>query len=197
MSWEKKSILITGISGFVGSYLAEELLKRGANVYGIIRRRADGSKPKNLIERGICEDVTLLEGDLQDIASLANALDTAKPDAVFHLAAQSFVARSFQAPIETEQYNCVGTANLLEAIRVKNYDPVVVFAGSSEEYGLVVFSEMQYEQLKKKYHTIFPEPVSIPETNPLRPMSPYAVSKKTVVFCDVRNYSAGYAAPLW
>ena len=182
MSWEKKSVLITGISGFVGSYLAEELLKRGANVYGIIRRRADGSKPKNLIERGICEDVTLLEGDLQDIASLANALDTAKPDAVFHLAAQSFVARSFQAPIETEQYNCVGTANLLEAIRVKNYDPVVVFAGSSEEYGLVVFSKMQYEQLKKKYHTIFPEPVSIPEvpiaeTNPLRPMSPYAVSK--------------------
>lgn len=68
MSWERKSVLITGISGFVGSYLAEELLKRGANVYGIIRRRADGSKPKNLIERGICEDVTLLEGDLQDIA---------------------------------------------------------------------------------------------------------------------------------
>lgn len=196
MNWQNKNILITGISGFVGPYLAEELLKRGANVFGLIRKRADGTKPKNLIDKGIVEDVHLLEGDLTDITSLANALDESQADIIFHLAAQSFVQRSFQNPIETQQINCLGTANLLEAIRIKDLDPVIVFAGSSEEYGLVIFSEKQYQAVKEKYGTIFPEPKEIPEipikeTNPLRPMSPYAVSK---VYGDylMRNYYHSY-----
>jgi GDPmannose 4,6-dehydratase len=86
----------------------------------------------------------------------------------------------------------LGTANLLEAVRSKELNPVIVFAGSSEEYGLVFFSDMQYQHAISKYGVIFPPPVSIPElpiteTNPLRPMSPYAVSK---VYADylVRNY---------
>jgi len=196
MNWQNKNILITGISGFVGSYLAEELLKKSANVFGLIRKRADGSKPKNLIERGIVKNIHLIEGDLIDITSLANALDESQPDVIFHLAAQSFVPKSFQNPIETQQINCLGTANLLEAIRIKEYDSVIVFAGSSEEYGLVISSEKQYEQVKQKYGTIFPEPEEIPElpikeTNPLRPMSPYAVSK---VYGDylMRNYYHSY-----
>jgi len=196
MNWENKNVLITGIGGFAGSYLAKELIKRRANVYGLVRRRADGTKPKNLINLGIAEDVHLLEGDLTDITSLANVLDESQPDVVFHLAAQSFVQRSFQNPMETEQINCTGTSNLLEAIRIKDYDPIIVFAGSSEEYGLVISSESQYKRVKEKYGTIFPEPEKIPEvpikeTNPLRPMSPYAVSK---VYGDflMRNYYYSY-----
>jgi len=196
MKWENKNILVTGISGFAGSYLAEELLKRGANVYGIIRKRADGTRPKNLVDRGIVEHVRLIEGDLMDITSLANALDLSQPDVIFHLAAQSFVPKSFSNPLETHQINCLGTVNLLEAIRVKNYDPIIIFAGSSEEYGLVISSEAQYQKAKEKYKTIFPEPEKIPElpikeTNPLRPMSPYAVSK---VYGDylMRNYYHSY-----
>jgi len=196
MNWRNKNVLITGISGFIGSYLAEELLKRGANVFGLIRKRADGTKPKNLVEKGIVDSIHLLEGDLTDITSLATALDKSKPDIIFHLAAQSYVARSFQNPAETQLINCLGTANLLEAIRIKNFDPIIVFAGSSEEYGLVIYSEKQYQAVKEKYATIFPEPKEIPEipikeTNPLRPMSPYAVSK---VYGDylMRNYYHSY-----
>lgn len=196
MNWTDKNILITGISGFVGPYLAEELLKRGTNVYGLVRKRADGSKPKNPVERGIIENVTLIEGDLTDITSLASALDISAPDFVFHLASQSYVPRSFTHPLETVEINCIGTANLLEAIRIKNFNPIFVFAGSSEEYGLVFSTEKQYDEIKEKYKVIFPEPEKIPElpikeTNPLRPMSPYAVTK---VFGDniVRNYYHSY-----
>lgn len=101
MKWIDKNILITGISGFVGPYLAEELLKRGTNVYGLVRKRADGSKPKNPVDRRIIENVTLIEGDLTDITSLASALDISEPDFVFHLASQSYVPRSFTHPLET------------------------------------------------------------------------------------------------
>lgn len=196
MNWTDKNILITGISGFVGPYLAEELLKRGSNVYGLVRKRADGSKPKNPVDRGIIGNVTLIEGDLTDITSLASALDLSAPDFVFHLASQSYVPRSFTHPLETVEINCIGTANLLEAIRIKNFNPIFVFAGSSEEYGLVFSSEKQYDEIKEKYKVIFPEPEKIPElpikeTNPLRPMSPYAVTK---VLGDnlVRNYYHSY-----
>jgi GDPmannose 4,6-dehydratase len=92
--------------------------------------------------------------------------------------------------------NCAGTANLLEAIRLKDIDPAVVFAGTSEEYGLVISSEVQYERALEKYGSIFPEPERIPELpiteeNPLRPMSPYAVSK---VYGDylMRDYYHSY-----
>ena len=185
-------VLITGISGFVGSYLAKELLDRGVEVYGLVRRRADGSKPKNLVERGIIDKVKLIEGDLTDITSLANALDESEPDVIFHLGAQSFVPRSFTHPIETFEINTIGTANLLEAVRLKDLDSIIVFAGSSEEYGLVISSEKQYERVKQKYRVIFPEPEKIPELpvreiNPLRPMSPYAVSKVHGEYI-MRNY---------
>ena len=196
MSWKEKNILITGLGGFAGSYLGEELIKREANVYGLIRRRAEGTVAKNITDRGIADKVKLLGGDLTDITSLANALDTSSPDYIFHLAAQSFVPRSFENSLETQQINCIGTANLLDAVRLKDMDSKIIFAGSSEEYGLVISSEQQYENAKKEYGTIFPEPERIPEvpikeTNPLRPMSPYAVSK---VYGDylMRNYYHSY-----
>ncbi|KUG16338.1 udp-glucose 4-epimerase [hydrocarbon metagenome] len=196
MSLNNKNILITGISGFVGSYIAKTLIDQGAKVYGILRRRADGAVPNNLKRLGIAREVHLLEGDLENISSLGSALSVSRPDIVFHLGAQSFVPRSFIDPLETMSGNCEGTANLLEAIRIKDMDPVVVFAGSSEEYGLVISSKDQYKRALEKYGTVFPEPHMIPEVpiseaNPLRPMSPYAVSK---VYGDflMRNYWHSY-----
>lgn len=196
MNWKDKNILITGIGGFAGSYLAEELLNKEANVFGLVRGRADGVKSKNLIDHGINHEVNLISGDLNDITSLASALDKSRPEFIFHLAAQSFVPRSFENSLETQQINCIGTANLLDAVRMKDMDSKIIFAGSSEEYGLVIASKEHYESAKKEYGAIFPEPEEIPEvpikeTNPLRPMSPYAVSK---VYGDflMRNYYHSY-----
>ncbi len=196
MFWEGKNILITGVNGFVGSYMAEKLINEGSNVYGLVRKKADGRKAKNLVDRGIAEKVNLLDGDLIDITSVANALDKSNAEYIFHLAAQSYVPRFFENPIETQTTNCNGTSNLLEAVRIKNFDSKIIFAGTSEEYGLVISSHEQYERAKKGYGIIFPEPKEIPElpiseTNPLRPMSPYAVSK---VYGDflMRNYYHSY-----
>ena len=191
-----KNILITGISGFVGSRMAKRLVEEGANVFGLIRRRADGKVPHNMLRLSLGKEVRLVEGDLESISSIGSAITASEPDIIFHLAAQSFVPRSFEDPNETMLCNCWGTSNLLEAIRIKDVDPVVVFAGSSEEYGLVLSSEEQYKKALEKYGSIFPAPLQIPEvpiaeTNPLRPMSPYAVSK---VYGDflMRNYWYSY-----
>lgn len=196
MKFTNKNILITGATGFVGSYLAKELIDQKANVYGLIRRRADGTKSKNLQDHGIHESIKLIEGDLADISSIAQAIDQSNPDYIFHLAAQSFVARSFENSMETQQINCMGTSNLLEAVRIKNNNAKIIFAGSSEEYGLVISSQKHYQEAQKEYGTIFPDVENIPEvpmkeTNPLRPMSPYAVSK---VYGDflMRNYYHSY-----
>ena len=196
MSWNDKNVLITGADGFVGSYLAEELIKDGADVYGLIQRGTGDLYSKNLTDHGIENDLKLIEGDLTDITSLANALDESEPDYVFHLAAQSFVPASFQNPLGTQMINCIGTANLLDAIRVKELNSKTIFAGSSEEYGLIITSKEQYERVKAQYGTIFPEPEEIPElpineNNPLRPMSPYATSK---VYGDflMRNYYSSF-----
>jgi GDPmannose 4,6-dehydratase len=132
MCLNNKNILITGISGFVGSYIAKTLIDQGAKVSGILRRRADGAVPNNLKRLGIAREVHLLEGDLENISSLGSALSVSRPDIVFHLGAQSFVPRSFIDPLEAMSGNCGGTANLLEAIRIKDMDPVVVFAGGSD-----------------------------------------------------------------
>jgi GDP-D-mannose dehydratase len=192
LSLSNRNIFITGISGFVGSHLAKYLLDQGANVFGLVRRRADGSIPLNITFLGIENDVELFDGDIRDISSVVSSIKQSKPDIVFHFAAQSFIPRSFDFPGETMEVNCLGTANLLEAVRTEALETVVVFAGSNEEYGLVFYSDSQYKRLKRKYGVIVPEPTRIPElpiteANPLRPMSPYAVSK---VYADylTRNY---------
>jgi GDPmannose 4,6-dehydratase len=145
---------------------------------------------------GIIGRVKLIKGDITDFTSLLFALDKVQPDVIFHLASQSYVPRSFVDPLETFRVNSLGTQNLLEAVRLKDLDCKIVFAGSSEEYGLQVVSEKHYEWALKKYGTIFPEPERIPELpinekNPLRPMSPYAVSKVHGDFL-MRNYYYAY-----
>ena len=176
--------------------MASVLVDRGANVFGMLRRRADGKTPHNMKRLNLGNEVRLVEGDLESISSIGSAITASEPDIIFHLAAQSFVPRSFVDPNETMLCNCWGTSNLLEAVRIKEVDPVVVFAGSSEEYGMVLSSEEQYKKALEKYGTLFPAPMHLPEvpiaeTNPLRPMSPYAVSK---VYGDflMRNYWYSY-----
>jgi len=177
-----KRVLITGVSGFVGSRLAKRLVDLGYEVYGFVRRRAEGHNYKRLVEAGVFKEVRFLEGDMSDLSSILFALDRSEPDIIFHLASQSFVPRSFENPLETFYVNSLGTQNLLEAVRLKDLDSIIFFAGSSEEYGLQIASENHYKKSLEKFKSINPEPVRIPElpigeNNPLRPLSPYAVSK--------------------
>jgi GDPmannose 4,6-dehydratase len=196
MSLKNKNVFITGISGFVGSRLGRYLLNEGANVFGLDNVSADNTILHKVKHLGITSEINILQGDIQNISTIAAALDRSKPDIIFHLAAKSFIPGSFFSPSETMEVNCLGTSNLLEAIRSKGLDSVIVFAGSSEEYGLVFVSDSQYQRALKKYGMIFPPPAAIPEvpiteTSPLRPMSPYAVSK---VYGDylMRSYHACY-----
>ena len=152
-----KRALITGISGFVGSHLADFLLNEGIEVYGAIRWR---SKLDNIIH--IKDKLKLVDADMRDSHSVQKAIEESEPDYIFHLASQSFVPMSWRAPADTMETNAVGTIHLLEAIRQSNCDPVIQIAGSSEEYGMVYQDELP-----------------IRETNPLRPLSPYGVSKVT------------------
>ncbi len=149
--------LITGITGFAGSHLAEYLLAEhpGVEVFGTYRWRSRMDNIEHLRSK-----VKLLEADLRDYTSMHAALERSRPDFIFHLAAQSFVPSSWTAPNETLTTNVSGQTNLFEAIRALKLDPVVQIACSSEQYGLVL-----------------PDEVPIKETNPLRPLSPYAVSK--------------------
>jgi GDP-4-dehydro-6-deoxy-D-mannose reductase len=150
-------VLITGITGFAGSHLADYILDnhRDAQVYGIIRWR---SRMENILH--IENRIHLMEADLKDMASLKKCLTEVQPDRIFHLAAQSFVPTSWKCPAETFAINAIGQINLFEAILSLGISPKIQIAGSSEEYGLVNSDE-----------------VPMKETNPLRPLSPYAVSK--------------------
>ena len=105
-------ILITGITGFVGSHLAEYALERGAEVFGSVRWR---SKTENIDE--LRDRVTLIESDLRDLLSVRTVLEQSRPDYIIHLAAQSFVAASWQTPMETFHTNVVSQMNLFEGMR--------------------------------------------------------------------------------
>ena len=150
-------VLITGITGFVGSHMAEYALFKGAQVFGSNRWR---SKTENI--EHLRSQVTFIESDLRDVSSVRALLEISVPDYVVHLAAQSFVGVSWHAPAETLTTNIISQVNLLEALRGLKMSPRFLVAGSSEEYGLVLDDELP-----------------IRETNPLRPLSPYAVSKVT------------------
>ncbi|MFN7941905.1 MAG: GDP-mannose 4,6-dehydratase [Thermoanaerobaculia bacterium] len=152
-----KRVLITGITGFAGSHLADFLLDHHSEVevWGTYRWRSRRENIEHLEGR-----LKLVECDLNDLTATKQALERARPDAVFHLAAQSFVPTSWTAPGETLHTNIAGQLNLFEGARAIGLDPVFQIACSSEEYGLVL-----------------PHETPIKETNPLRPLSPYAVSK--------------------
>lgn len=151
------NVLITGITGFTGSHLAEYMIKQpDVRVFGTVRGRHRQLEFINPIKNKL----TLLECDLTDTNSVVQTIEDSQPDMVFHLAAQSFVPTSWRAPQETFNSNVNGTLNILEVIRKSKFEPKILITGSSEEYGLVK-----------------PEEAPIKETNQLRPLSPYAVSK--------------------
>lgn len=179
-------VLITGVTGFVGSHLAEYLLTLdGVEVYGCYRYRsrmdnledlrsagklnvigdqAPITKAEQLAalikERTDPDALNLVEGDIMDPYGMQRLIGGVQPDRIFHLAAHSWVAGSQTAPEATLQTNILGQLHLLEAVHEAGIDPLIHVAGSSEEYGLV-----------------YPEETPIKETNPLRPLSPYGVSK--------------------
>jgi len=150
-------LLITGITGFVGSHLAEYLLQVNPDnvVFGTKRWRSPQDNIKQIIDQ-----LELYNCDLRDLSSLIATLEEIRPDIIFHLAAQSFVTTSYIAPVDTIETNVIGTINLLEAVRILKIDPVIHVCSSSEVYGQVT-----------------EEDVPINEDCPLRPVSPYAVSK--------------------
>lgn len=149
--------LITGITGFAGSHLADYLLAHQPHVAVVGTHR--WRSPKDNI-RHLQGQIELIETDLRDYCSVQSLLEQVRPDFIFHLAAQSFVPTSWNAPGETLHTNIIGQTNIFETVRSLKLDPVIQIACSSEEYGLV-----------------HPEETPIKETNPLRPLSPYAVSK--------------------
>ncbi|MCK4352137.1 GDP-mannose 4,6-dehydratase [candidate division WOR-3 bacterium] len=149
-------VFVTGVTGFVGSWLVDYLLTLPKiEIFAIKRWR---SRTENI--EHFKDKITLYECDLRDASSVRDTIERIKPDRVFHLAAQSYVPTSWNAPTETIETNIMGELNIFEAIKKIDINPKIQIAGSSEEYGFVK-----------------PEELPIKETNPLRPLSPYAVSK--------------------
>lgn len=165
---KSKKALVTGITGFAGSHLADLLLKEGYEVYGTTRPR---SKTDHI--DGIQDKLKLFDADLIDSHSLSTVLGEVKPDYIFHLAAQAFVPTSWSSPATTMESNVTGTIHLFEAVRRSKIDPVIQIACSSEEYGLVYKNE-----------------APITEENPLRPLSTYAVSKIAMDFLGYQYFKS-------
>ena len=151
-----RRVLVTGVTGFAGSHLVDYMLTRNdCEIFGIQRWRS----PMENVEH-FKEKITLVECDLRDASSTRDTLERMRPDWIFHLAAQSFVPTSWSAPTESLTTNVLGELNIFEAVRRIGLQCRIQIACSSEEYGMVNADELP-----------------IKETNPLRPLSPYAVSK--------------------
>ncbi len=171
-------VLVTGITGFAGSHMSEFLLQQpDVQIFGIYRRRSrleylEGDAGRlHMIEPGVASvetlqhafapgKINLIDCDLLDAFSVHKLVGSVRPDRIFHLAAQSHVPTSWNSPASTLMDNILGQLNLFEAVRQAGIDPLIQIAGSSEEYGMV-----------------YPDEVPMKESNPLRPLSPYAVSK--------------------
>lgn len=154
-----KTALVTGITGQDGAYLAQLLLSKGYEVHGLARRSSTSDVNLSRLRwLGIEKDVRIVDGDLLDLSGLIRTMNAVKPDELYNLAAQSFVASSWQQPSLTGQVTALGVTNVLEAIRLVKPDTRFYQASSSEMYGLVQ------------------QPVQS-ETTPFYPRSPYAVAK--------------------
>ena len=155
--------LITGITGMVGSHLADFLLSETDwDIYGMCRWRSPLDNVSHLLDRANRNDrLKFLSADLRDYISLLNVVEEVRPDYVFHLAAQSYPSTSFTSPLDTLDTNILGTARLLEVLRrCSGIDPVIHVCASSEVYGRVPR-----------------EKLPINEECSFHPASPYAISK--------------------
>lgn len=163
-----KAALITGVTGQDGSYIADMLLEKGYDVYGLVRRSAN---PNPWRIEHILNKITLLDGDMTDMGSLVMALKESNPSEVCHMAGQSFVPTSFKNKVMTFETNALGTAKLLEAIQIVVPDAKMVHASSSEIYGHV-------------------REVPQRETTPPYPRSPYGVSKLAAMWLTINAREA-------
>jgi GDPmannose 4,6-dehydratase len=164
-----KKALITGITGQDGSYLAEFLLDKGYDVYGLTRRTStsNNTRIKNIIDK-----VTLISGDLLDQHSLTEAVKKVQPDEVYNLAAQSYVKTSWDQPVLTGEFTGLGVTRMLEAVRIAKPDAKFYQASSSEMFGKVIETPQS-------------------ETTPFYPRSPYGVAKVYGHWITV-NYRESY-----
>ncbi|WP_123102958.1 GDP-mannose 4,6-dehydratase [Acidithiobacillus sulfuriphilus] len=152
-----KSALITGITGQDGAYLAKLLLDKGYDVYGFIARRGSDTLWR-LRELDVLERITLLDGDLLDLSSMIRALEKSRATEIYNLAAQSFVATSWDQPLLTAEVTGVGAVRMLEALRIVNPRARFYQASTSEMFGKI-------QQPMQDEHT------------PFYPRSPYGVAK--------------------
>lgn len=154
----KEKVLITGITGFVGSHMADYLLTKNIKIYGL--KRWNLSRMRNIRHLLDEERVTLLNCDITDPIAVRNVVEQIKPDKIFHFAAESFVSTSWLHPSHYMDVNFKGTVNFLDAIRQTGINPRFLISGSGEEYG-----------------EIYEDELPINEVTVLRPVNPYAVSK--------------------
>lgn len=164
-----KSALITGITGQDGSYLAELLLEKGYKVYGLMRRKSNLDYGN--VEH-IKDKITFIYGDMIDVVSLINAMKVSQADEVYNLAAQSFVATSWEQPIATAEIDAIGVIGLLEAIRKIKPEARFYQASTSELYGMV-------------------QEIPQSEKTPFYPRSPYGVAKLYAHWIT-KNYRESY-----
>ncbi len=164
-----KTALITGVTGQDGSYLAEFLLKKDYEVYGIVRRSSSSNFERI---KHIQDDLKLLQGDLLDQNSLIEAIERSSPDEVYNLGAQSFVPTSWNQPVLTGEFTALGVTRILEAIRLVNKKIRFYQASSSEMFGKVA-------EVPQNEQTVF------------YPRSPYGVAKLYAHWITV-NYRESY-----
>lgn len=152
-----KNALITGITGQDGAYLAQLLLQKGYEVYGLMARRSSDSLWR-LRELDIASEVRLVDGDLTDLSSIIRAMESSNAEEVYNLGAQSFVGTSWSQPILTAEVDGVGVLKVLEGIRIANKSARFYQASTSEMFGLIQAERQD-------------------ETTPFYPRSPYGVAK--------------------
>ena len=169
-----KTVLITGINGQDGSYLAELLLNKGYNVWGILKRNSVAENQTARIPENVYKKLNLVYGDMTDIPSLISVIQKSKPDEIYNLAAQSHVRISFDQPIYTSQVTGIGTLNLLEAVRLICPKAKIYQASSSEMFGNNIDTD-GYQR----------------ETTPMNPVSPYGCAK-VFSYNITRNYRNAY-----
>ncbi len=154
-----RTALITGITGQDGAYLSQFLLDKGYHVVGLLRRSASSDViGERLRWLGVLDRIELVDGDLTDLSSLIRLFSDYKPDEVYNLAAQSFVATSWQQPLLTGQVTGMGAVNMLEALRIGHPTARFYQASSSEMFGKIQAAKQS-------------------ETTPFYPRSPYAAAK--------------------
>ena len=165
--------LITGITGQDGYFLSQLLLGKGYELYGIVRRNATRSSGNlGLLPKELRDQINIICGDVTDTSFIENTVATIKPDELYHLAAQSFVAYSFTNPKYTYDVNINGTLNVVNTVRDHSKNTKMYFAATSELFG---------------------KPVQVPqnEGTPFYPQSPYAVSK-LAAFWTTKDYREAY-----